>query len=68
MDYKLLNAVVDESGLKRQHIAAEMGISPQRMSVLLQGRMAWKMNEVCAFCKLLNLTKKQRDDIFFGAM
>lgn len=68
MDYKLLNTVIDESGLKRSYIARAIGISPKVFHDRTSGVTQWKSGEIAAFCNLLGLKKKQRDDIFFVSM
>lgn len=66
MDYKLLNKVIDDSGLKRSFIAKEMGLSPKIFHDRTAGVSEWKVKEMIAFTNLMNLKKKVRDDIFFS--
>jgi len=63
-NYLLLKELIADRGLKQRFIANGIGVSDKRMHELLNGGR-WKLDEVVAFCKLLGLTKKQRDDIFF---
>ena len=65
MDYELLNRVIDESGLKRTYIAANLGISLKVFHDRTAGVTQWKSGEISDFCRLMKLKKKQRDAIFF---
>lgn len=64
-DYEELKKLIAERGLKQRFIAQKIGVSDTRMHRLLTGGQ-WKLDEVVAICRLLSLTKKQRDDIFFS--
>lgn len=67
MNYELLKAFLAEKGMKQRFVAQGIGVSDKRMHDLLNGGR-WKLPEVIAVCKLLNLTKRQRDEIFFADM
>lgn len=67
MNYELLNRVIDESGLKRTYIAANLGLSPKVFHDRTAGKSQWKSREIADFCRLMKLRKKTRDDIFFPA-
>lgn len=56
-------ALIEQRGVKRRFIAQQMGISETRMHRLLNG-WKWKLDEVVAFCRVMNLTRKQRDEFF----
>lgn len=58
-----LKSLIREKGLKQCFIAEQMGVSVMRMHRLLHGSK-WKLDEVVAFCQILNLTQKQRKEIF----
>jgi len=66
MNYKKLQAAVQRSGMKRGFLAEKMGISDQVMSDRISGKSPWKVPEAAAFCEVLGLSKKERDEIFFG--
>lgn len=60
----LLNKKISDSGLKKQKIAEALNVSG--------GYLAQKLSkpldnvEIQALCDLLNISKKERDAIFFG--
>lgn len=62
---ELLKALIEERGLKQRFIAQKMGVSDKKMHELLNGGR-WRLDEVVAVCNILNLSKKQREEIFFG--
>ncbi|MBO5970951.1 MAG: helix-turn-helix domain-containing protein [Clostridia bacterium] len=67
MDYEGLRTIVNDSGLKHRAIASKMGITDRRFSDLLTGRAPWKVKDVESFCLLMDVSKKQRDTIFFSS-
>ena len=64
MNYDELNRVIQESGMKRGSIAQALGLTDWQFSRRVNGKVAWKTNEILAFAKVLRLTKSQRDHIF----
>jgi DNA-binding XRE family transcriptional regulator len=60
-----LKALIEERGLKQRFIAQRIGVSDKKMHELLNGGR-WRLDEVVAVCNVLNLNKKQREEIFFG--
>ena len=65
-NYQMLKTLIDERGMKRTFIASKMGVTDKRLHELLNGiGPGWKLREVVAISKVLGLTKKQREDIFF---
>jgi len=68
MDTKLLNEVVKESGMKYAYIADQVGLPYTTLYSKLTGRSRWYIDEVYKLCKVLRLSKKQRDSIFFTEM
>lgn len=61
---EMLKALIEQRGLKQRFIAQKIGVSDTKMHKLLNGGR-WKLDEVVAVCNVLNLNKKQREDIFF---
>ena len=64
-DVEALKKRIDASGLKVKSIAEKTGI----LRETLYNRMRsgdFKLSEICALSKVLNLTKEERDNIFFG--
>ena len=68
MDYEKLNSAIEDSGLKRSFIAKAIGVSPKVFHDRTHGISQWKTEEVAAFCNLLGIKKRQRDEIFFISM
>lgn len=62
---EMLKALIEERGLKQRFIAQSIGVSDKKMHELLNGGR-WRLDEVVAVCNVLNLNKKQREEIFFG--
>lgn len=62
---EMLKALIEERGVKQRFIAQKMGISDKKMHELLNGGR-WRLDEVVSFCGIFNLSKKQREEIFFG--
>jgi hypothetical protein len=64
MNYEGLNKLIDDSGLKRSYIAANIGMSPQQFTRRTRGNVSWSSEEIRAFSTFFRLTKSQRDAIF----
>lgn len=62
---EMLKALIKQRGLKQRFIAQKIGVSDKKMHELLNGGK-WRLDEVVDVCNVLNLSKKQREDIFFG--
>ena len=65
MNYEKLTAAVQRSGLKQSFIAKEIGVSDAVMHNRLTGASQFRLNEVSAICRVLKLSKKDRESIFF---
>jgi len=68
MNYEKLRAAVRRSGLKQSFIAKEMGVSDQVIHNRLTGVAQFRLDEISSICRVLKLTKKERDAIFFDEM
>lgn len=66
MNYEKLTAAVSRSGMKQGFLAKKLGISDSAMHDKLNGKSAWKVTEAAAFSEAMGLTRRQRDEIFFG--
>lgn len=56
---------IDNSGLKKSYIAEELGISLQNLNLKVHNKSDFRLEEVKALCKLLNIkTKDDRQNIF----
>lgn len=63
----MLKELIKSRGLKQRYIAKGIGVTDKRIHELLNGGR-WKLDEVISICRLLSLTKKQREAIFFDEM
>ena len=62
----LLVEAIKASGLKKQHIAATLGLSAQGLANKVDGLRAFKVEEVQTLAKMLGLPQDRRDEIFFA--
>lgn len=63
---KLLDQAIQDSGLKKSHIAEHLGVSRAGLSNLLRGRSEFKASQMQKISQLLNLSDEQRTAIFFA--
>lgn len=61
-----LNHIINNKGLKKKFLAEQLGISQNCIHSKLTGENEFKLSEVSNLSKILHLTKKQRNEIFFG--
>lgn len=54
------------SGLRKEFIAKKMNMSRYTLLIKLQGKSEFKASEITKMQKILNLSNKERDSIFFG--
>lgn len=66
VNYKLLNDKIDASGYKRSYIAENMGLTAASLSLKINGKRAIMLDDVPAFQRALNLTRKEIIEIFFA--
>ena len=63
---ELLRNIMDESGMTVVAIAEKSGILRETLYNRMAGKGEFKASEIQALTQVLRLTKKERDDIFFG--
>ena len=66
IDLKKLMKKLDESGMKKRYIAERLGLSTYGLSLKINNENEFKVSEVEKICKILNITLKEREDIFFA--
>ena len=66
VNIELLKQVIEESGLKESVLAERSGIDYRNLYNRLRGIGEFKVSEVQGLTKTLNLTKAQREAIFFA--
>lgn len=65
-DVELLNAKIDESGLKRNFIAEQLGITPQGFYLKTSGKNEFTASQIQKLCDLLRITtQREIKAIFF---
>lgn len=65
-DLNELNRIIETSGLKKQKIASELGLSLQGLLNKLKGERPFQLDEIKPLCDVLHLTNAQRDHIFLS--
>ena len=63
---ELLRSIMDESGMTVVAIAEKSGILRETLYNRMAGKGEVKASEIQALTQVLRLTRKERDDIFFG--
>ena len=66
MNCEELKKRIDERGLKIRYIAEKLGISHEAMYNKVKGKTEFKVSEVAALAKVLNLSDKEIRSIFFA--
>lgn len=61
-----LKGEVKANGFTTAEMAKKMGISTTTLDNLYAGRTQFKVNHIEDFTRILKLSSKQRDDIFFA--
>lgn len=62
----LLRKMIDKSGYKLRFIASKLGITYQGFLRKINNETEFKASEIQGLKELLNLTDKERDEIFFA--
>ena len=66
-DTEKLNDAILESGIKITAIANKLGISREGFYKKLNNETEFKASEISAMQRILGLTNKKRDEIFFAS-
>ena len=64
-DTNALRQKIEQSGLKLQHIAKEMGITRFSLSNKLKSETEFKASEIRMMCQILGISQSEMNDIFF---
>jgi len=65
-DVILLKKIIDNSGMTMVAVARKSGILRETLYARLSSGGDFKASEIAGLVKALNLTKQQRDSIFFA--
>lgn len=63
-DCKRLNELIKQSDFPINVIAAKAGMSTQSLHNKRKGKREFTINEMVALCKVLNISKNEREQIF----
>lgn len=63
---EMLRNKMDESGMTVVAISEKSGILRETLYNRMAGKSEFKASEIQALTQVLRLTRKERDDIFFG--
>ncbi len=66
VDTERLERLIKESGLKKKFIASEMGLSPWGLTRKIRNCSEFLASEVNALCKVLHISKRVKEEIFFS--
>jgi hypothetical protein len=62
----LLEKYIEKSGYKKSFIAAQLGITAYAFSLKCNNKSEFKANEITILCKLLKISARDREAIFFA--
>lgn len=65
-DSNLLNEEIADSGITITAIARKLGIAREGLYKKINNETEFKASEILSMQKILNLTNKKRDSIFFA--
>lgn len=65
-DSVMLREAVAHSGLKYKFIAETMGLTPYGLQKKIDGKTEFKGSEIAAISNILNLTRQEKEHIFFA--
>ena len=65
LNTELLKKKIDDSGLKTGFIVDKLGISHQAYLNKINGYTSFKLDEIQNLCNILNLSAKDREEVFF---
>lgn len=65
---ELLKRSIDDSGISITFLAGKLGISREGFYKKMNGETEYKASEIFKIQKILHLTDKMRDKIFFNEM
>ena len=66
IDTDRLRKTIRLTGIRLGKIADTLGMKYSTLAGRLDGKTPFTTSEIIVLCRLLNLTRKDRDEIFFG--
>lgn len=67
LNAEMLRGKIDDSGMTIVSISEKTGILRETLYNRMSGKSEFKASEILALTRVLRLTRKERDDIFFGS-
>ena len=62
----LLEQYIEESGYKKSFIAQQLGLTAYGFALKIKNKSEFKANEMTILCKLLKISAKDKNAIFFA--
>lgn len=62
----LLEQYIEKSGYKRSFIAEQLGITAYCLTLKINNKSEFKASEITILCKLLKISARDREAIFFA--
>ncbi len=63
----LLKSIMTKKGYSQSRVAKKIGITYQTFSAKINNKIEFKVNEVIALCKFLDISTQEKEEIFFGS-
>ena len=62
----LLGKYIEKSGYKKSFIAEKLGITSYGLALKINNKSEFKASQITILCKLLKISAKDRETIFFA--
>ena len=62
----LLEQYIEKSGYKKSFIAEQLGLTAYGFTLKVNNKSEFKASEMTTLCKLLKISKRDKDAIFFA--
>ena len=62
----LLEQYIEKSGYKKSFIAQKLGLTAYGLTLKINNKSEFKANEITILCKLLKISAKDKEAIFFA--
>ena len=62
----LLEQYIEKSGYKKSFIASQIGITSYALTLKINNKSEFKANEITILCKLLKISARDKEGIFFA--
>ena len=62
----LLEQYIEKSGYKKSFIAKQLGITAYAFALKINNKSEFKANEIAILCKLLKISARDKEAIFFA--